>query len=125
MNNLIKNIETSLTDILIDISTTYNLDQNELLKKYLNLTKDIKKKEPKPKKIKDNIDPNIIVEKKKRGRKKKEKDEIIKTYEYEYNEIKYLVDDNNNVYSYDIDNPCFIGEKLIDGTIKFKELSYS
>ena len=54
-------------------------------------------------------------------RKKKQKDEFIKTVEYEFEGQKYLVDDANNVYTYDVEKPKLIGEKLINGTVRFLE----
>lgn len=119
MNNILKQVENSIKDILTDIAVTYNLSRDELINKYI-VTTEKTKKTKKIKEIKE-AEPNVIIEKKKRGRKKKEKDEIIKTYEYHYQNSKYLVDDNNNVYSFDIEHPVFLGEKLIDGTIKFKQ----
>ncbi len=117
MSNILKQIEISLKEILSDIASTYNLNKDELINKYLPDTVD---KGKKIKKSKEN-DTNVVIEKKKRGRKKKEKDEIIKTYEYEYQNNKYLVDENNNVYTFDLEHPVFVGEKLIDGTIRFKQ----
>lgn len=67
--------------------------------------------------------PNIIAEdapkKSTRGRKKKVAEEYLDTTEYKYNGITYLIDDKNNVYTYDLVAPKRIGEKLIDGTVKF------
>jgi hypothetical protein len=60
-----------------------------------------------------------VPEKKARGRKKKTKDEFVSTTEFQYNGITYLIDQKNNVYTYNIESPTFIGEKLVDGTIKF------
>ncbi len=43
----------------------------------------------------------------------------IKTYKILYKNEYYLVDDHNNVYTFDILKPKIIGIKLIDQTIKF------
>lgn len=58
-------------------------------------------------------------EAKKRGRKKKQKEEVIETEEYEYNDVIYLVDKDNNVYTNDINRPVLVGTKLVDGRIKY------
>lgn len=56
---------------------------------------------------------------KRRGRKKKPKENFIETETYKFNDKTYLVDSNNNVYTYNVNNPVLIGEKLINGNIKF------
>ena len=90
-------LQTKLTTILEDISTTYNLDKKELIEKYI--------KKP--------------VVKKPAVRKKKEKEELIETEEYEWEGDVFLVDKNNNVYTNEPTSPIHIGERLADGTIKF------
>lgn len=60
-------------------------------------------------------------EAKKRGRKKKQKEEVIETEEYEYNDVVYLVDKENNVYTNDVNRPVLVGTKLVDGRIKYLE----
>ena len=55
----------------------------------------------------------------KRGRKKKEKEEFIETEECEYRGQVYLVDKKNIVYTNNMDSPTIVGERLVDGTIKF------
>ena len=55
-----------------------------------------------------------------RGRKKKngkKSSEYILTHIETIGEINYLVDDRNFVYSFDTNNPCFLGIK-IDNTLK-------
>ena len=56
---------------------------------------------------------------KKKGRKKKVQDNVIETFEYAFEGETYLVDKNNNVYTYNVESPTMIGKKLVDGTIKF------
>jgi hypothetical protein len=58
---------------------------------------------------------------KKRGRKKKQKEELIETEEYEYNGTTYLVDKDNNVYTNDVNAPVLVGTKLVDGRIKYTD----
>jgi hypothetical protein len=52
------------------------------------------------------------------SRKKKQKEDVIETEEYEWDGVKYLVDNQNNVYTYNIEEPALVGEKLVDGTVK-------
>jgi hypothetical protein len=56
---------------------------------------------------------------KRRGRKKKQKEEFIEAEEYVYNGTTYLVDSKNVVYTNNIDAPTVVGERLIDGSLKF------
>lgn len=92
-------IITALTGIIEDISISYNLDKKELIEKYI--------KKP-------------IVRKPVEKKKKISKDELIETQEYEWDGETYLVDKKNNVYSNDPESPLLIGERLVDGTILFK-----
>ena len=100
-------VKENIRLILENIALTYHLNEKELKEKYMGdmITSS------------DSTDVNNG-EKKKRGRKKKQKDEFIETEEYEYEGVKYLVDANNNVYTYNIEEPALVGEKLVDGTIK-------
>jgi hypothetical protein len=83
-----------LSKILDEIAEKYNLNAEELQKTYI---------------------PNV----KKRGRRKKKTDEIIEMTEYIYEGDKFLIDSKNTVYTFEPESPLVIGEKLIDGTIKF------
>ena len=102
-----KLVSEHVKTLLESIAASYNLNEKELKEKYLGII--------------ESSSSNVlgdITEKKKRGRKKKQKDEYIETEEYEYEGVKYLVDGNNNVYTYNIEEPMLIGEKLVDGTVK-------
>jgi hypothetical protein len=100
-------------DILKPIAKDYNLDLKELVNKYLT-----KSTESPSDVATTSTDPTADAPKK-RGRKKKQKDEMLETEEYEWNGNKYLLDANNNVFTYDLENPKLVGEKLVDGTIRF------
>lgn len=100
-------------EILKPIAKDYNLDFKELVKKYMSKTMASSDPEPDPEAPTSSTDAP-----KKRGRKKKQKDEMLETQEYEWDGTKYLLDANNNVFTYDVDNPKLIGEKLVDGTIR-------
>lgn len=88
-----------LGGVLEDIAKRHELDIEDLKERYLS--------------------PVVSeAEKKKRGRKKKQKDEYIETVEIEYEGTKYLVDEQNNVYSHNIEAPALVGERLVDGTVR-------
>lgn len=105
--------------LLKSVADDYGLNYEELLHKYgtmeisLDLGKGRKKNEPKTDADGKQAEP------KKRGRKKKFREELIETEEYEYKGVMYLVDGNNNVYSHNPEQPTLLGTKLIDGRIKF------
>ena len=86
---------TRLQNVLADVSQTYNIPLKELETKYILGNK----------------------------RKKVPKEEYIEAVEYSYNGTLYLVDNNNIVYSNDIQKPYIIGEKLVDSSIKFYKRS--
>jgi hypothetical protein len=89
-------ISESLLNLLKNIALDYNIDYEELKTKYY-------------------CDQNAL--KKRRGRKKKIKDEYIETEEYIYDGKTYLVDSNNIVYTNNAKNPVMIGKRLPDGSI--------
>lgn len=102
-----KVINEDIDNMLKDISKTYEIDYIELKKKYSplqNLT---------------NNEPVVIDGPKKRGRKKKVKEEFVEAEEFIYKDVTYLVDEKNIVYTNNLETPTIIGEKLVDGTIKF------
>lgn len=107
--------------VLKAIATEYNLNYEELKEKYGSITPliDIGRKKKQSKTASANVEgSDTTVEPKKRGRKKKLKEELVETEEYEYEGVTYLVDAENNVYTYNVDAPVLIGTKLIDGRIK-------
>jgi hypothetical protein len=103
-------LQDELKHILLDIAKRYSIDAQELIELYQQ------KSETKSCCVQDQCSTS---EKKKRGRKKKQKDEFIETEEYEYDGTKYLVDSNNNVYTFNVEEPHLIGERFVDGTIRF------
>ena len=86
-----------LSKILDEIAEKYSLNADELKTNYI---------------------PTSV---KKRGRRKKKTDEIIEMTEYKYQEETFLIDSKNTVYTFEPESPLVIGEKLIDGTIKFNQ----
>jgi len=113
LSDITEVINAHVKTILLDIASTHNLDADELVKKYTVNHKTLSGAEEDA--------TQVVKEKRKRGRKKKQKDEFIETEEYEYEGEKFLVDGNNNVYTYNIEEPMLVGERLVDGTIKLFE----
>jgi hypothetical protein len=99
------------------LAKDYNLDCDELKGKYGKLSPNIEIGKNK-KKNQNGLDGQCS-EPKKRGRKKKIREELIETEEYVFNGVTYLVDNDNNVYTYNVEQPVLIGTKLIDGRVKF------
>lgn len=100
-------IDKRINELLKTINEKLNIDLESLIEVYHEF------------KSQTNSENGEI--KKRRGRKKKTKEINIETSRYTYRNVTYLVDDKCNVYTYDIKNPLQIGQKLIDGTIKFFE----
>lgn len=102
-------VNEQLQHTLSLISKDYEISFEELKEKYGT---------PLPLTHKNN---EVKKEAKKRGRKKKQKEEVIETEEYEYNGVIYLVDKDNNVYTNDVQRPVLVGTKLVDGRVKYIE----
>lgn len=100
MENILDSFTKNLEKLLEDISKTYSIDYDELKDKYIGK--------------KDQVSVP-----KKRGRKKKQKEEFIEAEEFEYEGVTYLVDDKNNVYTNNVEAPNLVGEKLVNGSIRF------
>lgn len=82
------------------IAHDYDLNEDELIQRYMGL------------------DCNDIPIKKVT---KKKRNDCIETEEYTYNGIVYLIDSKDQVYTYNLDKPMLIGDKLLDGSIKFSQ----
>ena len=91
-------IHNEKKNLVFNICRDYNLDVGELLSKYIDTHKSTSK-----------------------GRKKKQvnTDDYIETEELEYNGMIYLVDKNNNVYTSNIEQPELVGQRLVNGAVKF------
>jgi REP element-mobilizing transposase RayT len=111
-------VKEHTNNILETLCKDYNLDVIEVKQKYGSIPPIIELGKNKKKSNMLNND-NKTSEPKKRGRKKKQKEELIETEEYEFNGNTYLIDADNNAYTYNIEQPVFVGTKLIDGRIKF------
>lgn len=108
-------IYEELENVLQQIATDYKLDFNTLMTKYA---------------VTYSQQAGAGIEKVGGGGGKNKKtktkttsscnDDYIETEEFEYNGKKYLVDTNNIVYTNDVDRPMVVGERLVNGSIKFK-----
>ena len=91
--------------LLRSIAADYELNPNELIAKY--------------------IDGNVTIATTRRTNvktdRRKKKNDFIEVDEYVFKGIKYLVDTKNNIYTYNVEKPMLIGERLVDGSIKFCE----
>ena len=101
MSFLQKNsIEMEKEQLLLKISKDYNIDYSELVDKYMNTQKKVAKV----------LSSSYY--------KKKNSSYIIKTVKITHEGIDYLLDEENNIYTFNIDKPEIVGLKLIDGNIK-------
>ena len=98
-------VDIQILEFLAIISEKFDIDRDQLIEIYNQ--------------SKQNICASDT-EKKRRGRKKKSKEIDIQTEPYTYKNITYLVDDKHHVYTYDINKPVLVGQKLVNGTIKFE-----
>lgn len=106
-------------ELLRCIAQDHGLVFEELMAQYGHRQPNIDVGKAKKKTGQHMADANASTEPKKRGRKKKQKEELIETEEYDYNGITYLVDSDNNVYTYNVEQPVLVGTKLVDGRVKF------
>jgi hypothetical protein len=97
--NILQITNESILGLLTEISKDYNINLDELKSKYMSET--------------------TFNTTKKRGRKKKIKDEYIEAEEIEFNNKIYLVDGNGVVYSNDAKHPVMLGYRMKDGNIHF------
>jgi hypothetical protein len=111
-------VDGVLSDLVYKISVDYSLDLNELKVRYGLVTE----QEPEPVTPKNQPIPEPIEPPeapKKKGRKKKGKDEYTEMTKYVYKGEPYLMDKQNNIYTFNVEAPTHIGQKLVNGTIKF------
>lgn len=106
MDAIAKNLNLAFVSDKIDlikaIARDYDLDADELIEKYVHG---------------NGVDTHGI----RKCCQKKKRNDYVETEEYDYKGVTYLVDARNQVYSYNLDKPMMIGERLVDGSIKFFE----
>lgn len=103
MDVIAKNLNLAFTsdkiDLLKAVARDYGLDADELIDKYV---------------IKGGVCTRKMYQKKKRQ-------DYVETEELVFEGVTYLVDSRNQVYTYNVEKPMMIGERLIDGSVKFFE----
>lgn len=110
--NLHQAFTTDKITLLKNIARDYDLNEEELIQRYMcNEQNGFHN---------TNVSQLSSSSKKQFGTRKKRND-CVETWEYEYNGITYLIDNKDNIYTYNIDKPLLIGDKLLDGTIKFSD----
>lgn len=95
-------MRSEIEQVLVDVSTTYDIPLNDLKSRFDSLKDESQDSSPR-----------------KRGRRKKQKEEFIEMEEIIYEGTTYLVDANNNVYTFNLEAPHMIGERFVDGTVRF------
>jgi hypothetical protein len=113
-------VDGVLSDLIYKISVDYSLDLDELKVRYGLLAPSEQQSEPitpKNQSIPEAIEPPEAP--KKKGRKKKGKEEYTEMTKYVYKGEPYLMDKQNNIYTFNVEAPTHIGQKLVNGTIKF------
>lgn len=103
-----------LDKVLKDVSTTYSIPLTDLQSRIGGKYSEADQQQAANK----TTEPQVPAPKR-RGRKKKQKDEFIEVEEYAYEGATYLVDGQNYVYSCSLEAPHLIGERFVDGTIRF------
>lgn len=93
-------LATDKMELLKAVARDYGLDADELIDKYISNA--------------ETVGMRKCCQKKKRN-------DYVETEEYEYQGVTYLVDSRNQVYTYNLEKPMMIGERLVDGSVKFFE----
>jgi hypothetical protein len=99
-----KYMNETINDLVKRICTDFSIDLEEVIKKY-NI----------------NQPPKPPAKKKPSTPRKKVTNEFVEMSEFDYDDTKYLIDKNNNIYTYDVEKPCLVGQKLVNGAVKFVE----
>ena len=109
-------MNTTVYELCKKISEDFNLNLGDLTTKYSIMPPPLAIIEtPTPKKLKKtSSSPGGS------GRKKKVvATEFVEMTELMHEDVKYLVDNDNNIYTYDLDAPKLIGQKLVNGAVKW------
>jgi hypothetical protein len=109
LDSIKTSIDTILLNLVDKIALDYNLDANELKTKYglvvpavpVAQVPEAPAPTPKP-----------------RAGRKKNKNEFTEMTKYTYNGESYLMDKQNNIYTYNLESPTLIGVKLVNGEVK-------
>jgi len=105
LNELKTILDNAVYNVLKIVSSEYNINFEELKAKFNSSSVSLPPSSKEDKKIK-------------KGRKKKNS-EFVEMTKFIYENKEYLVDNENNVYTFDIEKPKLIGQKLVNGIVKF------
>lgn len=109
LDSIKTSIDTILLNLVDKIALDYNLDANELKTKYGLMA------------VPSVPDPVAAPAPKPRAGRKKNKNEFTEMTKYIYNGESYLMDKQNNIYTYNLDSPTLIGVKLVNGEVKLND----
>lgn len=108
LDSIKTSIDTILLNLVDKIALDYNLDANELKTKYGLMAVPSAPEAPAP-------------TPKPRAGRKKNKNEFTEMTKYIYNGESYLMDKQNNIYTYNLESPTLIGVKLVNGEVKLND----
>lgn len=103
--NLSQAVIADKVQLIRVIADDYNLDVKELIEKYIEG---------------DQVYARSLLCGGKKQYKKK-KNDYVEAEEFTYHGVVYLVDGRNQVYTNNLEKPMMIGERLVDGSVKFFE----
>lgn len=109
LDSIKTSIDTILLNLVDKISLDYNLDANELKTKYGLVSAPPSAPEA------------PVASPKPRAGRKKNKNEFTEMTKYTYNGESYLMDKQNNIYTYNLESPTLIGVKLVNGEVKLND----
>jgi hypothetical protein len=107
LDSIKTSIDTILLNLVDKIALDYNLDANELKTKYGLIAVPVAQPPEAP-----------APTPKPRAGRKKNKNEFTEMTKYTYNGESYLMDKQNNIYTYNLESPTLIGVKLVNGEVK-------
>lgn len=110
LDSIKTSIDTILLNLVDKIALDYNLDANELKTKYGLVYAPPSVPDPAP-----------APAPKPRAGRKKNKNEFTEMTKYIYNGESYLMDKQNNIYTYNLESPTLIGVKLVNGEVKLND----
>lgn len=102
--NLSQAVVADKVQLIRVIAEDYNLDVKELIEKYIEGDQSYAK--------------SLLTSKK---QYKKKKNDYVEAEEFMYHGVVYLVDGRNQVYTNNLEKPMMVGERLVDGSVKFFE----
>lgn len=102
--NLSQAVIADKVQLIRVIADDYNLDVKELIEKYIEG---------------DQAYARSLLSGGGKKQYKKKKNDYVEAEEFTYHGVVYLVDGRNQVYTNNLEKPMMIGERLVDGSVKF------